>query len=83
VTTPSAEVAKGHTDTPLSFRVFFFISVAQVVFHNFLWLRFGKVMGQGNCYVTRTILFSLSIRTIIIIIIIIITFLCQNVIIFI
>ena len=48
LSTPSTDITKVYIDTLLSFQSQYF------KFHNFLCLSFGKVMGQGNCYIYYT-----------------------------
>ena len=63
MTTPSAEITEGYTDTLLSFHIFFYVHGHVFVFRNFLCLSFRIVMGQGNSYIIkRTVSFSASTR---------------------
>jgi hypothetical protein len=45
----SAEMAKGYTDTLLSFQIFFDFQDKFFIFRNFLCPCIPKFIGQGNC----------------------------------
>jgi len=48
VTTSSAEMTEGCTDTLLNFQIIFYFQGHDVLFSNFLCINPGKVMGQVN-----------------------------------
>jgi hypothetical protein len=61
MTSPSAEMSKGYIDTLLSFQIFL---ITRAMFSYFVILsssNFGKVMGQGKCYIYNKCCFILSV----------------------
>ena len=49
--TSSAEVMKGYINMLLNFLIFFISRATFSYYLNFLCHRFGRVIGQGNCYI--------------------------------